>query len=138
MQEDYLSDKSKYQFKDKQQLIENINKKVSENTIYIKNSRKGKVSDLVKGLKVKSNLIFVKEKSSSFNNPDFAKYLEQNQITEIEVAGIEGNCCVKSTAIDARKQGIKVTIDLSCVGVLKEERFEKTKEKLKAAGVYLI
>jgi len=135
MQEDYIGEKSKYKFSNKQDIIENINniiRTIEKDTaiIYVKNTRKGVSSDLVNSLYIATDLIFTKEKSSSFSSDEFANYITGNKIDEIEVVGVDGNCCVKHTAIDGVKNGLKVTILLSCVGVINEERFLRTKQEL--------
>lgn len=144
MQEDYIGEKAKYRFLNRQKLIENINNRIKELEketrviIYMKNMRKGFTSNLEKDLYVASDLIFTKEKSSSFSSDDFVEYLSSNNISELEVVGIDGNCCVKSTAIDGIKNNLKVTILLSCVGVINKERFLKTKQDLIKRQVKII
>jgi nicotinamidase-related amidase len=143
MQEDYIGEKSKCNFANKQDIIDNINQRIlnAEHdtvVIYIKNVRKGVSSGFVKGLNVVSELFFTKEKSSCFSSEEFVDYVNRNNIDEIEVVGIDGNYCVKSTSVDGIKKGLQVTIPLSCVGVINKERFLKTKQLLTGFQVKII
>jgi len=144
MQEDYIGEKSKYKFLNKQEIINNINNRITELKqenaiiIYMKNMRKGYTSDFVKGLYITADLIFIKEKSSSFSSDDFVTYIFSNNINDIEVVGIDGNCCVKTTAIDGIKNDLTVTIPLSCIGAINKERFLKTKQELIKQQVKII
>lgn len=143
MQEDYIGEKSKYKFSNKQELIQHINHRIREvekdtTIIYLKNSRKGFSSNLVKNLYIATNLIFIKEKSSGFSSDDFVKYISTSDMIELEIIGIDGNCCVKNTAIDAIKKNLIVTINLSCVGFINQERFLRTKQELKTKQVRIM
>jgi len=133
MQEAYIGEKSKYRYLNKKELIGCINqriKKASIDTIiiYIKNARKGVASELVSGLSIVSDLVFVKGKSSCFSNSEFIDCLVHNNVNELEIVGIDGDVCVKHTAIDGVNRGFAVTIPLSCIGVINKERFLRTRE----------
>lgn len=43
-------------------------------------------------------------------NLDLAKYLRENQVTELYVAGLATDYCVRASAIDAAKQGFKTFV----------------------------
>lgn len=130
MQEDYFGKKTKYN--GKESLISNINKKIHSYlnlhnyVIYVKNKRKTYTPDFVIGLDIGTPFIFEKEKSSCFSNTQFLDFLKNKQINEIEVCGIDGNCCVKSTAMDSVKNGYKTSISLSTIGVSNKAKFDKT------------
>lgn len=96
------------------------------------------VSDFAEGLSVVSDLIVEKEKSSIFSNPALSDLLKQHEITNIELIGIDGNCCVASSAIDASKLGFSVTFPLIYIGIKNSERFFRTREKLLQANVQII
>ena len=143
MQEDYIGEKSKYKFLNRKELIENINnriKAVEKDTIVIcvKNMGKGMASDLVNSLHITTDLIFTKEKSSCFSSYEFVSFLTDNRIKDIELVGVDGNCCVKHTAIDGIKNDLIVTVPLQCVGVLNKERFLKTRQELMKYQVKMI
>jgi len=141
MQEDYIGKNAKYNFSNKKELIEKINIRINEykekgnKIIYVKNNRKNNFSNFVTGLNIESNLIFEKISSSCYSSTEFCDCLKSNNISEIEIAGIDGNCCVKSTAIDAVKNNIKATVPIDLVGVINTTRFSKTIEKFKEKNV---
>lgn len=118
-----------------------IEKAAAENTliIYVKNVRKLKsgntVNEHAEGLFVCSDNIVYKERSSVFEEPAFAEMLGEHGVSEIEIIGIDGCCCVAKTAEDAAKSGYKVNLPLCCIGVKNAERFEKKKAVLKKLGV---
>ena len=133
MQEEYMN-----RFDNHQVLISNIIKKMksyNQDILYIKNKHKDKGSNIVSDILVNEPKIFIKDKSSAFSSEDFVSYIMENKVTKLEIAGIDGNCCVKNTAIDAINLGINVDIDLSCVGVINNERFKKTLVKLEGVNV---
>ncbi len=147
MQADYIGEKSKHNYYPNA-LIGKINDRIAiavnstEVIIYIKQvgrrSKKSCVSDFVEGLSIVSDFIVEKEKSSIFSNPTLLDTLKQNEITNIELIGIDGNCCVASSAIDASKLGFSVVLPLIYVGTKNKERFSKTREKLLRANVQII
>lgn len=147
MQADYIGEKSKYKYYPNA-LIEKINNRIAaavnsnEVIIYVKqvrqHNKKPYVSDFVEGLSIVSNFIIEKEKSSIFNNPTLLDMLKQHEVTKIELIGIDGNCCVASSAIDASKLGFFVIFPLTYVGTKNKERFFRTREKLLKANVQII
>lgn len=49
-------------------------------------------------------------KSSDAASMDLAKRLKKTGITHVYTVGIAGDCCVKCTALDAKKEGFKVYV----------------------------
>lgn len=147
MQADYIGEKSKHTDYPNA-LIGRINDRIAiavnsaEVIIYVKQvgrrSKKPYVSDFAEGLSIASSFVFEKEKSSIFSNPALLDTLKQNGITNVELIGIDGNCCVAFSAIDASKLGFSVVLPLIYVGTKNKERFFKTREKLLQANVQLI
>jgi nicotinamidase-related amidase len=147
MQTDYIGEKSKYNYYP-HTLIDKINERIAaavnydEIVIYVKNiGRRNKepyVSDFVEDLSVVSNFIVEKGKSSVFANPTQLEFLKENGIVNIELIGIDGNCCVASSAIDASRLGFSVVFPLTFIGIKSKERFSKTIEKLRKANVVVI
>lgn len=144
MQADYIGEKSRYNYYP-DELIDKINERIAiavkqnETVIYVKNIGRRKkeayVSDFVERLSVVSSYIVEKVKSSIFDNINLLDILKENQITVVEVIGIDGNCCVASSAIDASKLGFSVVLPLNYIGIKSKERFSKTKEKLIKSNV---
>lgn len=128
-------------------LISCINKRIKEAidnneiVVYIKNTknlRSGKmINDFDQKLFICSGHIICKEKASAFSNSKLQEILTEKQISEIEIAGIDGNSCVKSTAFDAVSIGYKTTLNTDCIGVKNINRFEITKEILLKKGILI-
>lgn len=147
MQEDYIGMNSKYGY-DSEVLINKINERVlyaKQNNyiiIYVKNKkilRSGiYVSDLVQGLIVETEFIIEKDRSSVFSNLEFSSLLKSYEISNIEVVGIDGNCCVASTAIDAARLGYSVEILMEYIGIRNIKKFSKTKEKFIQENIKII
>lgn len=144
MQEDYIGKMSKYKYDDKDLLIQKINEEIEKYEkdgnliIYVKNNRKNYCSNLVTELNLKSNLIFEKANSSCYSSIEFCNCLKDNFVHDIKIAGIDGNCCIKSTAIDAAKNNLNVVLQTDLVGVINKIRFVKTLENLKDHSVKVI
>lgn len=65
------------------------------------------------------------------------KNLIENNIQELEFAGIDGNQCIKSSILDAVKLGYKVSICLNCIGVKNKEIFKRTLEVLEQNNIII-
>ena len=74
---------------------------------------------------------------SAFSNADFVEKLKELEVTDIEVIGVDGNCCVKKTCLDAIDAGYKVKLNLQCTAAKNEKIFEKTLTELKDKGVQI-
>lgn len=69
--------------------------------------------------------------------PEEETILTQNQITEIEIVGIDGNSCIKSTAIDSVQNSYKTVLQYEYIGVQNVKRFETTKVSLLEKGIII-
>ena len=102
--------------------------------IYIKNIgsriKKNNASEFVEGLSIRSENVLFKDTVSAFSNKILSELLEINRIKEVETIGIDGNCCVAATAIDAAKAGYSVFYPFNYIGMKHPEHFLKTREKL--------
>ena len=129
-------------------LVERINRRVSEAIehqeliIYVKNIKKlrhgMKINELAENLHICSSCIVCKEAASAFSNDELHNILKQNQVTEMEIIGIDGNSCIASTATDAQGHGYKVVLPGEYIGVQNSERFEKRKISLAGKGITII
>jgi len=73
-------------------------------------------------------------------NLDLNEYLKSNRVTDLYVAGLATDYCVKASAIDAARMGFKtfvVTDAVSAVNV-KPDDGKRALESMKAAGVTLV
>lgn len=128
-------------------LVERINQRIEEAfeqkeiIIYVKNAKKlrggVKIDDLEKDLFIRSSYILTKGTASVFSNEKLEQILKKNQVTELEVIGIDGNSCVASSALDASRRGYQVTMPCEYIGVKNSERFEARKALLAEQGIVL-
>jgi nicotinamidase-related amidase len=147
MQADYIGKTSRYDYYP-DTLIDKVNERIAltveqdELVIYVINAgRRNKklyISDFVEGLSVVSDNILTKGKSSIFDNADLLGLLREKNISKIEMIGIDGNCCVAASAIDAANLGFAVTYPLKYIGIMSNGRFAKTRDKLLKANVEII
>ena len=100
-------------------------------------SRKEDILKLAEGLLLASDNVFCKTRADAFSSEELVSYLNSQNITEIEIIGVDGNSCINASAKGAIKKGYVVLINLSCIGVANPLRFEKTKETLSAMGVII-
>lgn len=145
MQEDYTGEnRNRKRFPyDIEPLIDNVNNRIDsysrEHIVYIKNQffweSPKREKSLSKGMNVVSDQIFTKRNNNSFKNIEFANFLREKNITELEIIGIDGNYCVKATAIAASKAGYKVFLNENCIGIADTKKFRKSKMKMKRIGV---
>lgn len=81
-----------------------------------------KGAELVPELRLVSDHVFVKTKSSALTSEDFAAFIKQNGISEFIVCGADATACVKSTCYNMRRAGYGVTVLSDCV-----TSYDKTK-----------
>lgn len=147
MQKDYIGEESRHNYYPNT-LIDKVNERIAitnnngQMIIYVKNKGKRKkeiyISDFVKGLSIASNFIIEKGKASMFDDDIFFELLKNKDICKIETMGIDGKCCVASSALDAMKLGFSVIFPLEYIGIKDKQRFIKTKEKLIKANVEIV
>lgn len=110
--------------------------------MYIKNTKRlrsgAETKELEDNLEVCSPYCFCKEKASAFTNEALLDLLQQNNISEIELIGVDGNSCVAVSAMDAQKNDYNTILPCRYIGAKNKARFEKKKEKLKQAGIVII
>ncbi len=93
--------------------------------------------DLANNLLIVSDHIYEKRTPSAFTNPLFVKTLSSLEPTTIEIIGIDGNCCVKKTCVDAVNSGYKVSLDLNCTAAKNRKIFDRTLKELSGLGVMM-
>lgn len=148
MQEDYVGagrNRKAYPY-DEKLLIDRVNERIreypAESVIYITNKffwEQGREpKKLVEGLKVVSSQIYEKRKSSCFSNERLLEYLKKNNVTSLELVGVDGNYCVGNSALEGIKKGFAVVCNESCIGVGKKKKFVKVRRKLSQSGVRFV
>lgn len=148
MQEDYVGakrNKKRYPY-DTESLINNINSRIdqypAEAILYVTNKffwELGKSpKELVSGLKISSEHIFMKKHNSSFSSQQLLNYLHTKNMKSLELVGVDGNYCVGATALDGVRKGFEITCPEACIGVGNKEKFLKMKAVLAKEGVKFI
>ena len=72
-------------------------------------------AELVPELKVVSDHIFTKAKSSALTSEAFAAFLQEHGITEFYLAGADATACTKSTCFNMAKAGNSVHVLSDCI-----------------------
>ena len=127
-------------------LIEACNDIISqyepEQVIYVVHKlpweRASKKKEFGAGLSVVSNYVFDKREGDAFSNPKLLQRLQELNADEVEIIGLDGNFCIKETALGALKNGLKATVNVRAVVSKNEKAFEDTKHDLRDAGVKVI
>lgn len=72
-------------------------------------------AELVPELKVVSDHIFTKSKSSALTSEAFTAFIQERGITEFYIAGADATACIKSTCFNMRKSGDTVHVLSDCI-----------------------
>ena len=70
---------------------------------------------LVPELKVVSDHIFTKSKSSALTSKDFVAFIKEHDITEFYLVGADAAACIKSTCFNMAKAGYTVHVLSDCI-----------------------
>lgn len=158
MQEDYVGKaRNKRLFSyDSEKLIKNINIKIHEYEksndviVYIRNKKENSLFNrifykygiedtpgiqLVEGLDIVSSHIFDKSMACCFTNASLVTFLKKNDISKLELTGVDGNACVGLSAIGGAILHFNVTILCNCIGIANPRKTGKMKSKLVKSGV---
>lgn len=165
IQEDYTGTTSKppFPYKDSERLITTVNNIVEEAlkknviTIYIRQEFSGILGRLLsrvvghgtaikgnpgteidKRIAIMSNYCFSKPLPDAFSNPKFEAFLDEQQINELYLVGLDGAGCIQFTANGALKRGYKVSIITDGIVLLAENKWDNLLEKFKKNGINLI
>lgn len=71
---------------------------------------------------------------------DLAALLKTHNINRVDIVGLAGDFCVKSTALDARKEGFEVVVFIDAIRSVNEgsKGWEVTKRELEGVGVKIL
>ena len=72
-------------------------------------------AELVPEMKVVSDHIFTKVKSSALTSEAFAAFIQEHGITEFYLAGADAAACIKSTCFNLAKSGYTVHVLSDCI-----------------------
>ena len=120
-------------------LLSRINHRIREAqaasvpVFYIRNIPRTESSenyDFASGLLFVSDYIYEKKSPSAFSSRAFVEDLKNFGITDIEMIGVDGNCCVKRSCLDAHDAGYGVILNTDCIGAKNEKLYKKTLSEL--------
>ena len=94
--------------------------------------------DIDPRIKIVSENIFEKKRSSAFSNKKFENYLIQNQINELYITGLMAEGCVYYTVVGGLDRKYTVSYIENAVGTRKMKNLEATKEKLNKKGARIL
>ena len=72
-------------------------------------------AEFVPELKIVSDHIFTKSKSSALTSETFTAFIQEHGITEFYVAGADAAACIKSTCYNMAKSGYTVHVLSDCI-----------------------
>ena len=72
-------------------------------------------AEFVPELKVVSDNIFTKSKSSALTSEDFVAFIKEHDITEFYIVGADAAACIKSTCFNMAKSGYTVHVLSDCI-----------------------
>ena len=72
-------------------------------------------AELVPELKIVSDHIFTKSKSSALTSETFAAFIQAHGISEFYIVGADAAACIKSTCFNMRKNGYTVHVLSDCI-----------------------
>lgn len=91
------------------------------------------------GLEVVSANVFYKRVPNAFKSSSLAEWLNEIGTDQVRIIGIDGNWCIKATALGALKHGFRVTVIEDAVASANIKRFkESTVPDLRDQGVLIL
>jgi nicotinamidase-related amidase len=142
---------------DTSKLIDSVNEVITKNEgsaiIYIQNIMKdnfinklapvkaydgSEEVELVKSMRIVSDYIYKKYSGDAFTNPELKTKLNELNIKQVEIVGIDGGGCVALTALGAIKAGYKVILNTKAIGTMFIKKAEKYNKKLRKLGAEFI
>ena len=133
--------------RDTEGLIETCNDIIAryapEQVIYIANLRpfakEPAGNPMASGLAIVSDNLFYKKRPDAFSNRLLIERLRMLDVDELEIIGMDGNWCIKSTALGALRNDLKASVNTSAVVSKNPSAFtKKTIPLLKQAGIKVV
>lgn len=99
-------------------------------------ARMPEVARFAEGLEVVSDNVFFKRVPNAFSNKKLDGWLKGKGVDAVTLIGIDGNWCIKATAIGAIENGFQTTILEDAIASSNDKAFRnKTMPKLRNRGV---
>ena len=89
-------------------------------------------------LKVVSDYIFTKSKSSALTSEPFAAFIRKHGITEFYLAGADAAACVKSTCFNLTKSGYTVRVLSDCITSYDKKKLPELLAYYKSKGCEVV
>ena len=89
-------------------------------------------------IRISGKVIFSKKKPNAFSNPEFERYLVENQVSQLVITGVYADQCVLDTALGALDRKYQVKFVRNGVGSSSEKAVSKACEKVKKRGAEVI
>lgn len=105
---------------------------LSEGTRTFKPGTRG--TEFVPELKIVSDFIFTKTKSSTLTSEDFVRFIREHGITEFYLAGADATACVKSTSYNMTKAGYNVHVLSDCITSYDKKKLGEMLEYYESKG----
>ncbi|SHJ11550.1 Nicotinamidase-related amidase [Clostridium cavendishii DSM 21758] len=165
IQEDYtgLEAKPPFPYKDSERLIKIVNNMIDEASkkdivvVYISQEFDGFVGKTIsklfghgtaikgnsgaefdKRINIISNHCFTKNMPDAFTNHKLEMFLDEHQINELYLVGLDAAACVYFTAKGALKRGYNVSIIKDGIVLLEEKKWDSVLKKFEDNGITLI
>lgn len=102
-------------------------------------ARAPKGNPFAEGLDVVSRNVFFKRVPDAFTNKALSAWLEKVGVDSVKIIGIDGNWCIKTTALGAIKHGFEAIVVEDAVASANTKAFKsKTLPLLKSRGVQFL
>lgn len=90
---------------------------------------------ICENIKIVCDHYFEKQTANAFKNTNLVKFIKENEISEIELVGIDVAGSISETAKGALDLDLKVSIPNNCIGKMNEVKYYKVCTRLKNFGV---
>lgn len=91
-------------------------------------------AEFVPELKIVSEHIFTKTKSSALTSEEFADFIRTHNITEFFVVGADATACIKSTCYNMTKAGYTVHVLSDCITSYDKKKLDEMFEYYASKG----
>ncbi len=81
---------------------------------------------------------FTKSKSDAFSNPELIKFLKQNEIGEVLVAGVYAEACILQTVKGAIKNSLRVKVLADGIGTTSQEKRQMCLNRYRKIGAEVV
>ncbi len=89
-------------------------------------------------VRISGKAIFSKKEPDAFSNPEFEKYLAENQLNQLVITGVYADQCVLYTTLGALNRKYQVKFVRNGVGSSSEKAVNKACETVKKRGAEVI